>query len=114
MTQKKSETLQYLGFYQLENLRRQQTKFFLVALANSSEEIPAHSLLKPDFVLGESVAAEKIGREIEEKQLPKWWPIILISKSGEPDAAIAEDLASKGLTNIFSYKNGWTSLAQGL
>jgi len=110
VTQKISETLQYLGLYQLENLQRQQAKFFLVALTDSTDQVPVHPLLKLDFVLNPSAAAETLSGAFKDKQLPMWWPVVLISSSGDFDVAVANQLAAQGISNVFTYKDGWTAL----
>lgn len=113
MTQKNSENLQFLSLYQLENLQRQQAKFFLVALIADTDQVPVHSLLKLDFVLSVEAAAETLNREIKERQLPTWWPVVLVSQTGDTDRGVADQLFAMGLSNIFSYKDGWTALLAG-
>lgn len=113
MSQKSSENLQFLGLYQLENLQRQQAKFFLVALTDHTDQVPVHSLMKLDFVLPAAAAAETLGREIKERQLPTWWPVVLVSPTGDIDRSVADQLFALGLSNVFSYKDGWAALLSG-
>lgn len=105
-------SLQTFGLFQLENLRRQQTKFFLVALRgeNPSEgdsRIPNHALLKIDLTFEIAEAAEKIVDLVRAQAIPLWWPFVLISVDGKADFSVAEKLASDGLMNVYSYRGGW-------
>lgn len=102
-----AQSISLLGLYQLENLRRQQTRFILIALTDDASEIPVHSLLKTDFVFAPSEALSKILAVVSEQQMPAWWPIVLISKDGAPDERIAEELAKHAVINVFGYRGGW-------
>jgi hypothetical protein len=104
---------QSLGLYQLENLHRAQTKFILVAITENVESLPTHVLLKPDLVLAASEAPAKIQSRMSEQNYPAWWPVVLISQSGDGEAEVVKALETSGLINVFSYRGGWESLLSG-
>lgn len=101
---------QSIGLYQLENLKRQQAKFMMIALTEDETAIPVHSLLKKDLIVSSGEAAVKIQAYAEAQQMPKWWPIVLISPDGSADVSVGADLAAHGFINVFSYRGGWQAL----
>lgn len=114
MAQSSVSALQYLGFYQLENLVKSQAKFLMVVVTkNTMSETPSHSLLRADIVTEAPSASSKIQQMVELHQLPAWWPYILISEDGVSDEAVHASLAPLGLINVYSYRGGWKSLLAG-
>mgnify|MGYP003395406230 CR=1 FL=1 len=107
-----------LSRYQLENLRRQQAKFLLVAITDDSNEIPEHPLLKPDFIVAATTARSvdqieslrAFFTEVAGRQLPIWWPMVLISARGEVENEVALEIEKRGFTKVYRYAGGWMSL----
>lgn len=107
--------IQQIGLYQLENLQRQQAKFMMVVLLDGGNEgaIPVHPLLKKDLILNSAEALEKIMAFATERQMPAWWPIVLMSQDGVVGARVGDELSKHGYINVYAYRGGWTAPASG-
>jgi hypothetical protein len=113
-----AQTIPSFGFYQLENLHRQQAKFMMVALipsvasqvASTSVAPPTHPLLRLDLVTEPAAASSNIQQKFTEAQYPNWWPVVLISQDGALDRDVQTKLETLGFVNVFSYQGGWDSL----
>lgn len=101
-----------LSFFQFDNLVKNRVPFCLL---NFSEPVAGlyTGLYKMHLENIETACSPADYKTVlEEKKLPKDFPIILLCKEGKTSAQIQADLEKQGFGNVFSFQGGVDQMRQ--
>ena len=97
-----------ISLFQLENLFQNPNRFCFLNLAESIESMPAElmTLVKKAVQIEASQTVEYLARN----QIAHDFPIVLLCANGHASQILAQELDSKGFSNLYVVKGGAAGL----
>ena len=98
-----------IGLFQLENLLYTHTRFCFLDLREAVAAVE-NAALKPLIARAERVPAEKVEGHLNETQIAKEAPIVLLCENGRSSAAVSQRLEKSGYKNVYVVEGGVEAL----
>lgn len=102
----------YIGFFQFDNLIKNRVQFMFLNLGVNIDDwytsmFASHLADSTIHTTDKEALAQ-----VEAKQVPKHFPIVVLCPNGKTSAKLAHDLEAQGYTSVFAIRGGLKALAK--